>query len=149
MSTVAQFLGLGTKNRYHVRPSEKGPFAIYALEVHTPYSKRIIKRSFSEFANLQKIVSYYQFYGIHFYVIIACAIERIKARSQEYEKREIGKICTAEAVSPTLAREGQRIRLFSALEFVNSEQVITDTEAQNVQYSTRAGIILSADLAYS
>ena len=71
-----------------------------------------------------------------FDVIIACTIERIKARSQEYEKREIGKICTAEAVPPALAREGERIRLVPGLEFVNSEQVITDAEAQNVQYST-------------
>jgi len=71
-----------------------------------------------------------------FDVIIACATERIKARSQEYEKREIGKLCAAEAVPPTLAREGERIRLVPALKFVDSEHVIADAEAQNVQYST-------------
>jgi hypothetical protein len=44
-----QFLGL---NVISSSQSEQGPFAIYAVEIHTPYSKRILKKSFSDFANL-------------------------------------------------------------------------------------------------
>jgi hypothetical protein len=31
---------------------EKLPFAMYAMELHTPFSKRVIKKNFNDFAHL-------------------------------------------------------------------------------------------------
>jgi hypothetical protein len=38
-------------------PSSYGPFAIYAVEIHTQYSKICLKKNFADFARLQKILS--------------------------------------------------------------------------------------------
>ena len=51
LSRLLQFFGLGVGTNMAVA-SESGSFAVYALEIHTPYSKRILKKSFSDFANL-------------------------------------------------------------------------------------------------
>ena len=43
--------------RYHTMVDEKDPFELYAVEVHSPFSKRILKRQTQQFKDLHDKVS--------------------------------------------------------------------------------------------
>lgn len=62
---------------------EKQPFAMYALEIHTPYSKREIKKKFLDIAMLQKIVS-----QIQIVLMLYCFLQLVNLKDMQLELRD-------------------------------------------------------------